>query len=307
MKLSVILPCYNGAETIAVQLEALAAQQWAGDWEVVVVNNGSSDRSIEIVETYRDRLPKLQIVDAYKPPGPRLGVPHSYNVGIQAAAGEAFLFCEADDQVAPGWLVAMAAALTHHDFVACRMDYQTLNEPWRLQGFGEGFQSSGLCQLGFAPDYQFAIACTFGIRRHLYETVGELNPMLPCSFEADYCWRAQHHGFQLHFVPDAVVAYRLRHTFQGMFKQARGYGKDLIFLQRYYRAPISKIEVLRQTMQMIQGIPEGVRLFFQMRQEPFAKGEFAMWFWTLGLRVGMVEGLLQRLPTMPREPVMVLS
>ena len=64
MKLSVILPCINGAETIAVQLEALTRQSWAGEWEVIVVNNGSTDNSMEIVERYRDRLQNLQIVNA---------------------------------------------------------------------------------------------------------------------------------------------------------------------------------------------------------------------------------------------------
>jgi len=61
MKLSVILPCFNGAETIALQLEALANQQWEGDREVIVSNNGSTDDSMEIVERYRDRLPNLRM------------------------------------------------------------------------------------------------------------------------------------------------------------------------------------------------------------------------------------------------------
>jgi glycosyltransferase involved in cell wall biosynthesis len=43
VQLSVIIPCYNGAETIAAQLEALAGQQWSGQWEVIVSDNGSTD------------------------------------------------------------------------------------------------------------------------------------------------------------------------------------------------------------------------------------------------------------------------
>ncbi|QYO63482.1 glycosyltransferase family 2 protein [Leptolyngbya sp. 7M] len=64
MKLSVVLPCFNGAKTIAVQLEALTKQHWLEGWEVVVVNNGSTDGSMAIVEQYRDRLPGLRIVEA---------------------------------------------------------------------------------------------------------------------------------------------------------------------------------------------------------------------------------------------------
>ncbi|MBF2059991.1 glycosyltransferase family 2 protein, partial [Fischerella thermalis] len=43
MKVSVIIPCLNAAETIGVQLEALANQQWSQPWEVIIADNGSTD------------------------------------------------------------------------------------------------------------------------------------------------------------------------------------------------------------------------------------------------------------------------
>jgi glycosyltransferase involved in cell wall biosynthesis len=52
MKLSVIIPCLNGAATIATQLAALARQQWDQPWEIVVADNGSTDESAGIVERY---------------------------------------------------------------------------------------------------------------------------------------------------------------------------------------------------------------------------------------------------------------
>jgi len=61
MKLSVVLPCFNGAKTIALQLEALADQCWSEAWELVVVNNGSTDDSMQIVQSYRNLLPNLRI------------------------------------------------------------------------------------------------------------------------------------------------------------------------------------------------------------------------------------------------------
>jgi glycosyltransferase involved in cell wall biosynthesis len=300
MQLSIILPCYNASKTIAVQLEALAVQEWAGVWEVVVVNNGSTDDSMAIVERYRDRLPSVQIINAYDPSQGHLGVPHSYNVGLKAAKGDAFLFCEADDKVGVGWLAAMADALTQHEFVACRMDYQLLNEPWRLEGFGQGFQSSELCQLDFPPNLPFASGCSFGMRRSVYEKVGEMNTVLGGSFEADFCWRAQHQGIQLQFVPQAVLHYRLRHTLKSMYLQAKGYGKDLIFLRKYYRNTFGKADSIRRIVHILLDYPKGVWLFvLMMLNVPKAKGHFSMWFWFLGLQVGMLQGSLQPLPDMP--------
>ena len=125
VKLSVIIPCYNGAKTIAVQLEALAFQQWSEPWEVIIADNGSTDDSIAIVERYRHRLPHLRIVDA----SARKGQPYALNVGAQAASGEALVFCDADDEVGPGWLAAMGEALSKYDFVACRFETKKLNSP----------------------------------------------------------------------------------------------------------------------------------------------------------------------------------
>ncbi len=133
MKLSVILPCFNGAETIALQLEALANQQWAGEWELIVSNNGSTDNSMEIVEQFRDRLP-LRIVNAHTS-GPRLGVAHSHNTELKAAAGDAFAFCEADDEVTPNWLATMAESLEVYPCVSGVLDLRRLNRPRRLQIF----------------------------------------------------------------------------------------------------------------------------------------------------------------------------
>src|SRR6266545_10527 len=108
MKLSVVVPCFNSAKTIAIQLEALANQTWSEPWEVIVADNGSTDSSVAIAESYKKRLPHLRIVDA----SDRRGAGHARNVGAAAAAGDLLAFCDADDEVAPGWLSAMGQALS---------------------------------------------------------------------------------------------------------------------------------------------------------------------------------------------------
>ncbi len=65
MRLSIVLACYNGAETLADQLDGLAAQEWSQPWEVVFVDNRSTDNSRAIAEQYKDRLPNLRVVDGY--------------------------------------------------------------------------------------------------------------------------------------------------------------------------------------------------------------------------------------------------
>jgi glycosyltransferase involved in cell wall biosynthesis len=62
MTISIIIPCHNAARTIGCLLEAIAGQTWTDSWEVIVSDNGSTDDSLSVVERYRSRLRRLQIV-----------------------------------------------------------------------------------------------------------------------------------------------------------------------------------------------------------------------------------------------------
>lgn len=295
MKLSVILPCFNGAATIATQLEALAAQQWSGNWEVVVSNNGSTDHSMSIVERYRDRLPNLRIVNAYDPSKPRQPVAHSYNVGIQAATGEAFAFCESDDEVAPGWVAAMGSALSTFDLIAGRLEYRKLNPHWLTVAGGHQPQQVGLTGSTTAPPYLlYASGCNLGMTRRLYETVGPLDTSIRCCYDTDYCWKAQIAGFQLHFLPEALIHYRLRHSLKALYRQGLNWGKDSPLLGWRYGHPISKLVILDRLAKLCLNLPNGLRLLimavFNIRR---GRGGFAWWLWGLGYQIGEIQGFIK--------------
>ncbi|MBW4470152.1 MAG: glycosyltransferase [Stenomitos rutilans HA7619-LM2] len=309
MKLSVILPCFNGAATIATQLEALAAQQWSGSWEVVVSNNGSTDDSMAIVERYRDRLPNLRIVNAYDPSKPRQPVAHSYNVGIQAATGNAFAFCESDDEVAPGWVAAMGSALSTVDFVAGRLEYNKLNPNWLTVAGGHQPQQTGLIGSTDAPPYlMYASGCNLGMTRRLYETVGPLDTSILCCYDTGYCWQAQLAGFALHFVPDALIHYRLRHTLKALFRQGHNWGKDSPLLARYHGVTPGGFVILNRLAGLSSTLMNGLRLLvmsiFNVRR---GRGGFAWWLWGLGFRIGEIQGLIKYVFQGYPEPQQVAS
>ncbi|UBF23592.1 glycosyltransferase family 2 protein [Kovacikia minuta CCNUW1] len=295
MKLSVILPCYNGEDTLAVQLEALANQQWSGSWELIFVNNGSTDQSVEIAESYRDRFPELRIVNAYTPPGPRLGVPHSYNVGIKAATGDAFVFCESDDEVGYGWLMAMGQALLEHEFIAARIDYRKLNQPWLWTMDSDAYhQETELAPCPVPPHLPYARGCTFGMRRSVYEELGELNTGFPCSVDTEYCWRAHQAGIPIRLVPEAVIHYRLRHNFKAMYKQGRTWGKDFMRLCRRYQSKnhLGDFAALRLILRIPKSLLKGAWLYWQMLMKvPGSRTRYARWIWMLGYGVGELQGI----------------
>jgi glycosyltransferase involved in cell wall biosynthesis len=224
-------------------------------------------------------------------------VPHSYNTGIKAATGDAVVFCEGDDEVAPGWLKAMGEALMQHEFVVCRLEYHKLNEPWRLDGFGEGLQTKGLAAINYPPYLPVASGCTFGFRRSLYDAIGELHIGFRINHDVEYCWRAQRAGIKIHFVPDAVMHYRLRHDFAAMYRQGISNGSDFTLVRKYYSYPIGKLDPVRKLLEIIQSLPKGAWLFLKMQlQVPHARGEFGVWYWHFGYAIGTFQGLLKEPP-----------
>ena len=232
MKLSVIVPCFNAADTIPIQLEALANQQWSEPWEVIVSDNGSTDESVAIVEQYKDKLPNLRIVDSSE----QRGAAHARNVGVLAATSDALAFCDADDEVAPGWVAAMGEALSKYDFVACRREYKKLNEPWTLKYRvrTQLTQIDGLQE--YKPAYlPHASGSTLGVKRSIHEAVGGYDETMLRLQDTDYCWKIQLAGTKLHFLPEAVVHYRFRHTMTDIYNQARLWEEYKVLLYKKYR------------------------------------------------------------------------
>ena len=295
MKLSVILPCFNGAETIAVQLEALTRQHWPGGWELIVVNNGSTDCSMDIVDAYRGRLPDLRIVQAHLPGTRRLGVPHSYNTGIQAATGGAFVFCEADDEVADGWLAAMGRALAAHPFVVARLDHRKLNAEWLHPPYGDGYQSAGLYRMPQPPHLFSASACGFGLQRALYEALGPLSTDFPIVHDGEYCWRAQLAGHAIHFAPDALVYYREKASLAARFRQGRSWGWDTTRLHYHQGLPKGRFAVLRQLVALGRMLPSGTRaVLLWALQRPRGRTLIADWVWNAGWAAGKLKLLVEK-------------
>ena len=288
MKLSVILPCFNGADTISVQLDALTRQAWAGEWEVVVVNNGSTDHSMDIVERYRDRLPNLQIVNAHQSGTLRLGVTHSYAVGFQAATGDAFLPCEADDQVGEGWLSALGTALQTHPFVAAAIEYTKLNPDWLV---GEGWQQqsaqAGLSTISPPLYLPYANGCSFGLRRSVYETIGNPDEACTASWDTDYCWRANLAGIPLQFVPNATVHYRLRTEWRDRYRQGKNWGGAHVVLHKKYGSDLTRLKVVKHYGRSLLKLLKHLLSVFP---NLMSRKGFAQWIWGFGWCMGDLQG-----------------
>jgi glycosyltransferase involved in cell wall biosynthesis len=279
LKLSVVIPCLNAAATLGVQLAALAGQRWEGEWEVIVADNGSTDGSQEIVESYRDRLPSLKLVDA----SDRQGQAHARNLGAAAATGDAYLFCDADDEVAPGWLAALGCALAQHDFMACRYDNEKLNPVW-VRRTHLNPQRDGLTSYDYPPFLPHAGGGGLAVSRRAHEAVSGFDETLPALEDTDYCWRLQLAGFQLHFVPDAVVNIRHRGDLGSIYRQGVSYGLHNVMIYERYR------ERGMPRLGWLPGARKWLSLLLRTPLLLLSREGRARWMWQLGWRVGRIQG-----------------
>jgi glycosyltransferase involved in cell wall biosynthesis len=279
MRLSVIMPVLDAADTIGVQLEALARQEWNEAWELIVVDNGCQDDSMRIAERYRERIANLRLLEATGARGPG----HARNAGARAARAPYLAFCDADDEVAPGWLAAIAAAVEEHAFVASRMDAVRLSDPRSLRAKGNKRQRSGLQEYGYVPYLPFAGGCGLAIRRALHEAVGGFDESMRYLEDCDYCWRIQLAGTPLVFAPQALVHIRHRSDPRGLYRQARNWGEYNAVLLKRYRAHGMPVPHWRTGVRQWWRLLVAVRdLRHQERRD--------RWMWNLGYRVGQLLG-----------------
>jgi glycosyltransferase involved in cell wall biosynthesis len=221
IKLSVVIPCHNAASVICGQLESLVGQQWRHPWEIVLVDNCSTDQLTHIVRDYVRHFPNIRMVAA----SARKSQAYALNVGIANARSDAIAICDADDATAPGWVEAMGEALLKHDAVAGRIDTQKLNPDWLQATFGHHPQQKGLQTSFYPPYFPHAGSGNFGIRRQIHNAIGGFDETIPYLFDTEYCWRLHQAGVRLQYVAEATVHIRLRSTLRGIYAQSRNWSQ----------------------------------------------------------------------------------
>lgn len=276
LDLTVVIAAYDAAATIDEQLDALEAERWTGAWEVLVVDNGSTDATAALVDARAARWPRLRRVPATDRRGPA----YARNTGARAARGRALAFCDADDEVGPGWVAAMGTALGDHRFVCGPVELTTLNPTWLADSRG----TTGTREAArFDGRFPFASSCNLGIDRETFLAMGGFDEDLLVGEDIDLSMRLHCAGTLLVFAPAAVVHYRYRPTLRSTYERAVAYGAARPVIAERWRARAGE-QVSRTA---------GVRNWaWLMRHSPLLRSRAgrARWLWVAGQRVGSLRG-----------------
>ena len=215
---SVVIPVCNGAETIGAQLAALAEQRYAGTWEVIVADNGSTDETAAIVEAWRTRLPRLRRIDASQRPG----AAYARNEGARHACGEVIAFCDADDVAGELWLQSLVTALRDADIAGGTIESTRLNDAVALHWRPPLPSASLPISHGFLP---YALGANVAFRAEVFGLLGGFREDYPAGEDVELLWRAQLAEFRFAFAADAVVHYRYRRGLRALLRQYVSYGQ----------------------------------------------------------------------------------
>ncbi|HUF96500.1 MAG TPA: glycosyltransferase [Ilumatobacter sp.] len=211
------MPARNEELVLAHQLDALARQTAEVGWELVVVDNGSSDRTAAIATSYADRIPGLRVIHE-----PTLGLYHARRAGVIAARADRLAFCDADDVVSDRWVASMADALDEYEVATGPLDLELLNEA-DLRDMRGHNEDKGLPT--FYGLFPYARGNNFGVRRELFDRLGGFDAAYTGGEDIEFGMRAAWSNVEIGFAEGALVNYRYRTTPRQLWRQGFMYGR----------------------------------------------------------------------------------
>ena len=231
-RVSVVVCAYNAAETIGECLTSLDALDYP-NFEVIVVNDGSTDRTGAIAHAWAERdahtsssNPERHVVDVENG-----GLSLARNIGLAHATGEIVAYTDADVQADPMWLAYLVQPFITSDVVGsggpnvCPADDPRIAQ---CVARAPGGPTHVLLDDRIA---EHVPGCNMAFRADALREIGGFNPIyLRAGDDVDVCWRLQARGWRIGFAPAALVWHRHRATIKGYWRQQVGYGEGEAWL-----------------------------------------------------------------------------
>ncbi len=224
-RVSVIIPVHNGARTVAAALDSVLAQTFT-DYEIIAIDNNSTDASREVLARYADKVKILE--------EPKRGPSATRNTGVRASSGEYLAFLDADDWWRPTILERTVEVLDRDP--ECALVYTDL----ALADSTGREQMASLAGNSHPPTVDDMLKQLWPIlpsgvlmRRRAFDLAGGFPEDL-IAFEDVYLWlRAREHGtFQ--YLPEPLAVWRFA-LFPDPLKPAGGQDEAGIIFEQMVR------------------------------------------------------------------------
>ncbi len=222
---SIFVQVRNGEGFIGNCLTSVLGARYPLDRrEILVVDNGSSDRTAEIVK----RHPVTYLFE------PEIGPSHARNRGIEASSGEIVAFLDADCVVTKGWLEELVVPFAAPDVWGVAGEILSYPPETRAQRYMAMRKARWQKPAVESEGWPFAVTANVAFRRETFDRVGYFDPMLIRAQDKDFGRRFLSTGLKMEYSPKAVVFHRHRATTRGFFQQHQGWGFGAALLHVKY-------------------------------------------------------------------------
>lgn len=233
---SVVVPVYNGATTIAQTVECLLNQSLAPR-EILVINDGSTDKTSEVLKPFAN-----QILYTYKENG---GPASARNLGVKLASGSLVAFTDSDCLPEREWLKELVAAFSSDEIAGVG---------GAVKGIDDGLIGRYLDLMKLMEpaenadgEIEYLITANACFRREVLFAVGLFDERFrkPGGEEPAVCRQIRERGFRFDFVENAVVFHHHRQTVKSFLRTLCNYGEGRFLLGQLW--PDYQIQKPRRT------------------------------------------------------------
>ena len=211
MSVSIIIPTFNGASRIGNCLDALLEQTVGRDAEILVVNDGSTDNTAEVVARYSG----VRLITQTN-----AGPAAARNRGALDAKGTIILFTDDDCVPMPDWLGAMTEPFQDPDVVGAKGAYRTRQECLAAR-FVQIEYEDRYRLMASLPHIDFVDTYSAGFRRTRFLEMNGYDTSFPvaCAEDVELSYRMSARGWMMKFVPEAIVYHTHPETFWQYLKK----------------------------------------------------------------------------------------
>ena len=223
VKYSFIVPVYNRPNEIKELLESFLVMQVSSTYEIVIVEDGSTISSEEVISEYASKLNILYLKKQNTGPG------DSRNYGMQSANGSFFLILDSDVVMPPHYLVAVDAYLDQNQ-VDCFGGPDAAEENFSAIQKAINFTMTSFLTTGGIRGKEKSVksyeprSFNMGISKKAFETTKGFGKIHPGE-DPDLSIRIKKAGYQIGFIKEAYVYHKRRIDWQKFYVQVNKFGK----------------------------------------------------------------------------------